>query len=98
MDILGPFRDAFDRAFVLDQDENFITHTKQLRDAQTLMFKYGFMIQLLFDVDDHAVQCHFEYNNPIVNQIEMMRLYTLCSALRKKMERLRQPYPMVKDS
>lgn len=93
MDILGPFRDAFDRAFVLDQDDNFITHTEQVRAAQTLMFKYGFMIQMFFNVDDQSVQCHFEYNNPNVNQIEMMRLYTLCSALRKKLERLRQPYP-----
>lgn len=91
MDIFIPFRNAFDRAFQFENGE-LVTNTEQLHATHTLMFKYGFLIQLVFGVDETATQCHFDYNNPISDQIEMTRLYTLCSALRQKFERLRQPY------
>jgi hypothetical protein len=92
MTVYTEYRNAFHEAFHFDQDKVMIVNPERMTAVKRVMFRYGFLIHLCFGMDISEMEPRFDYNDPLIDRIEMTRLYVLCNGLLHKFQTMQQPY------
>lgn len=92
MTLYTDYRNAFHEAFHFDQNKVMIVNPERMIAVKRLVFRYGFLIHLCFGIDFSETEPRFDYNDPLLDRIEMMRLYVLCHGLLHKFETMQKPF------